>query len=124
MAKTPSNFSCCALAKKASALYGPKTIIISLASLIAGLIIVSSSLPIKPSSPACGFNPNTAKRGFSIPKSSFNVPFMIRSFLTIFSLVMWLATSAIVTCSVTNPTFIFSATINIKTSLASKTSLK
>ena len=40
-----------------------------MASLMAGLIISISSLPINPSSPACGFKANTAIRGLSTPKS-------------------------------------------------------
>jgi len=100
---------------------GPKQKIpFLLASSKAGFITSISSLPTRPSSPVWGFKPSTAILGLLIPKSFLRESFMILSLLKIFSLVINCATSLIATCSVSNATFILSATIIIATSFTSK----
>ena len=71
---------------------------------MAGAMMLSSSLPNKPESPACGFRPNTAILGFSIQKSPFKLSLMSANLLKIFSLVMLLGTSLKGTWPVTTPT--------------------
>ena len=74
------------------------------ASSMAGIMIVSSSFPNKPSSPAWGFNESTAIRGFTIPKSCLSDWLNMRNFDTISSTVILEGTSANGICPVTKAT--------------------
>ena len=62
------------LPKKASEENGPETLNpLFLNFITIGFIISSSSFPINPLSPMCGFNPKTATLGQSIKKSFFKL---------------------------------------------------
>jgi len=70
MARMPSKESTRPLPQKPSPGKGPKVMMPEVkASSIAGRIIVSSSFPMSPLSPAWGLRPSTARRGFVMPKS-------------------------------------------------------
>ena len=71
---------------------------------MAGIIISCSSVPNRPSSPACGFRESTAMRGAPMPKSCFNERLKIASFSCISSLVSVDAISLTGICPVTNAT--------------------
>ena len=81
-------------------------------------MILFSSSPSNPSSPACGLRPKTAILGLLILKSFFSDNSSSRIFNSTRSLVMRLFTSLRGTCSVTNPTRKSCPVMSIKVSVA------
>ena len=61
-------------------------------------------MPRFPSSPACGFRPRIASRGFTILKSSLSDLFTIVDMTTIFSVVRLLTASIMEWCTVIGTT--------------------
>ena len=114
MASTPSNSRQRPAPKKPSAAYAPLTSIpFAFAAAIAGSIMVNSSTPSAPPSPAWGFNPSTAIRGPSIPKSSRRDCASCAILASTRACVSAPGTSDRLICCVTNPTRRSSDTIII-----------